>query len=175
MPCDWRRGRMTNRQKRFVEEYLIDLNAAQAAIRAGYSEKRANAIGYDLLTNTDIQNAIDAALAERAEKTKITAERVVKELAVLAFTDFRKAVAWGPDGVTLLPSGELSDGEAAIIAEVSETRSETGGSIKAKRYDKLKALELLGRHLGMFNDRIKIGGDADGPIIIRWENEPCRQ
>ncbi|MDR0615921.1 MAG: terminase small subunit [Synergistaceae bacterium] len=143
---------MNRKRQRFVEEYLIDLNATQAAIRAGYSEKSAVKIGHQLLDKT--RHLIDAALAERSEKTKITAERVVQELAALAFTDFRKAVAWGPDGVRLLPSDELGDGEAAIIAEVTETRSETGGSIKAKRYDKLKALELLGRHLGMFSDKV---------------------
>jgi phage terminase small subunit len=147
---------MNRKRHRFVEEYLIDLNATQAAIRAGYSEKTAYSVGEEILKKPEVQNAISAALAERSEKTKITAERVVQELAALAFTDFRKAVAWGPDGVTLLPSDGLSDGEAAIIAEVTETRSETGGSIKAKRYDKLKALELLGRHLGMFSDKVDL-------------------
>jgi phage terminase small subunit len=157
---------MNRKRQRFVEEYLIDLNATQAAIRAGYSVKRADQSGKQLLSFIEVQNAISAALAERSEKTKITAERVVQELPALAFTDFRKAVVWGPDGVTLLPSDGLSDGEAAIIAEVTETRSESGGSIKAKRYDKLKALELLGRHLGMFSDKLEIKATVTPASIL---------
>jgi phage terminase small subunit len=149
---------MTPKQRRFIEEYLIDLNATRAAVRAGYSEKTAYRIGAELLHKTSVSNVIDAALEERAKRTEVTADRVLKELAVLAFTDFRKAVIWGPDGVTPLPSDELTDEEAAIVAEVSETTTKDGGSIKAKRYDKLKALELLGRHLGMFRDKVEHSG-----------------
>ncbi|MDR0648418.1 MAG: terminase small subunit [Synergistaceae bacterium] len=162
---------MNAKRQRFVEEYLVDLNATQAAVRAGYSVKRADQSGKQLLSFIEVQNAINAALAERSEKTKITADRVLKELATLAFTDFRKAVAWGPDGVTLLPSGELGDDEAAIIAEVTETRSETGGSIKAKRYDKLKALELLGRHLGMFSDRVDLRHSGEVALVNVFDPE----
>jgi phage terminase small subunit len=103
-----------------------------------------------------VEADINVALAERAKQTEITADRVVKELARIAFVDFRQVTSWGPDGVRLLSSDELSDDEAAIVAEVSETTTETGGSLKVKRYDKLKALELLGRHLGMFNDKVDV-------------------
>jgi phage terminase small subunit len=154
------------RQQRFVDEYLVDLNATQAAIRAGYSEKRANAIGYDLLTNTDIQTAIDAALAERSKRTEVTADRVVKELARIAFVDTRQIFEWGPGGVTLRPSHELTDDEAAIVAEVSETTGKDGSSIKAKRFDKLKALELLGRHLGMFSDKVEVNATITPAKIL---------
>jgi phage terminase small subunit len=160
---------MTPKQERFVQEYLIDLNATRAAIRAGYSGRTANEQGAQNLAK--LSNEIAAALAERSEKTKITAGRVLKELATLAFTDFRKAVSWGPDGVTLLPSDELGDDEAAIIAEVTETRSETGGSIKAKRYDKLKALELLGRHLGMFSDRVDLRHSGEVTCVNVFDPE----
>ena len=160
---------MTNRQKRFGEEYLIDLNAAKAAVRAGYKHED---VGRRLVTKSHaVMDAINAALAERSEKAKITADRVIKELATLAFTDFRRAVAWGPDGVTLLPSDELTDDEAAIIAEVSETRSETGGSVKAKRYDKLKALELLGRHLGMFSDKVDLRHSGEVTLVNVFDPE----
>jgi phage terminase small subunit len=155
---------MNRKRQRFVEEYLIDLNATQAAIRAGYSAKTARSIGQENLTIPDIQNAIDAALAERAKKTEITADRVVQELARIAFVDFRQVTSWGPDGVRLLSSDELSDDEAAIVSEVSETTTETGGSLKVKRYDKLKALELLGRHLGMFIDKKELSGPGGLPL-----------
>ncbi|MDR1514192.1 MAG: terminase small subunit [Synergistaceae bacterium] len=144
---------MTPKQSRFIEEYMIDLNATQAAIRAGYSEKRADATANKLLSFTEISNAIKSALAERSKRTGVTADRVVQELARIAFVDTRQIFEWGPDGVTLRPSDELTDDEAAIVAEVSETRSAVGGSIKAKRFDKLKALELLGKCLGMFVER----------------------
>jgi phage terminase small subunit len=148
---------MTKKQARFVEEYLVDLNATQAAIRAGYSEKNAFKIGARMVQKcTVVKDAIDAALAERSKRTEITADRVVKELARIAFVDFRQVTSWGPGGVRLLSSDELSDDEAAIVAEVSETTTETGGSLKVKRYDKLKALELLGRHLGMFTDKMQV-------------------
>jgi phage terminase small subunit len=159
--------KLTPKQRRFVEEYLIDLNATQAAIRAGYSEKRANAIGYDLLTKTDIENAIHAAKEKRSERTGVTADRVVKELARIAFVDTRQIFTWGPGGVNLRPSDELDDDEAAIVAEVTETRSENGGgSIKVKRFDKLKALELLGKHLGMYVDKREISGREGAPIEL---------
>jgi phage terminase small subunit len=145
---------MTPKQRRFIEEYLVDLNATQAAIRAGYSEKTAYAAGQRLLKKVEAE--IAAALAERSARTGVTADRVVMELARAAFADPRAVFSWGPGGVTLRDSSELTDDEAAIVAEVSETRSETGGSIKAKLCDKIRALELLGRHLGMFTDKQQV-------------------
>jgi phage terminase small subunit len=145
--------RDTKRQK-FVREYMVDLNATQAAIRAGYSPKTAGAIGNENLKKLEIE--ILTALAERSARTGVSADRVIRELARVAFADPRSVFSWGPGGVTLRPSDELTEDEAAIVSEVSETRSENGGSIKAKCYDKVKALELLGRHLGMFSEKREI-------------------
>ena len=78
---------MTNKQSRFVEEYLIDLNATQAAIRAGYSEKTAKSIGQENLTKPDIQECIQKQLDQRSERTEITADRVIQALADIAYTD----------------------------------------------------------------------------------------
>jgi phage terminase small subunit len=147
-------GVVTPKQERFVQEYLIDLNATQAAIRAGYSKKTANVIGRQNLIK--LSDPIEKAISERAERSQITSDRVLQELARIAFVDLRKVFRWGPDGVTLLPSDELTEDEAAIVAEVSETTTESGGSIKGKRFDKLKALELLGKHLGMFTDKVQM-------------------
>jgi phage terminase small subunit len=157
---------MTPKQERFVEEYLIDLNATQAAIRAGYSAKTAAEIGRQNLIKLEEKIAVAKSL--RSFRTQVTADRVLQELARIAFVDLRKVFRWGPDGVTLLPSDDLTEDEAAIIAEVSETTSESGGSIKGKRFDKLKALELLGKHLGLFLDRTEITGDKGGPIVYQW-------
>jgi phage terminase small subunit len=147
---------MTPRQERFVQEYLIDLNATQAAIRAGYSAKTANAQAGRLLVNVSVHNAIRDAQKERSDRTQITAERVIQELARIAFVNPRKIFKWGPNGVTLLDSDSLTEDEAAAVAEVSETTTESGGSIKAKLHDKNKALELLGKHLGIFTDKLQV-------------------
>ena len=158
--------KLTPKQKYFVEEYMIDLNATKAAIRAGYSEKTASRIGPELLGKTCISNAIEKAQLARSSRTEVTADRVVKELARIAFVDARQIFTWGPGGVSLRPSEALTDDEAAIVAEVSETTSESGGNIKIKRFDKLKALELLGKHLGMFVDKREITGRDGAPIEL---------
>jgi phage terminase small subunit len=158
--------KLTEKQKRFVQEYLVDLNATQAAIRAGYSEKTANRIGAKLVVKSCIQDALQGALEKRSSRVEVTQDRVVKELARIAFIDLRRIFAWGPDGVRLRPSDELTDDEAAVVAEVTETRSETGGSLKVKRFDKLKALELLGKHLGMFSDKLELTGKNGAPLGV---------
>lgn len=157
--------KLTNKQQRFVDEYLIDLNATQAAIRAGYSAKRADAIGYENLRKPVIAAAIAQMQVVRADRTGITQDRVLKELARIAFGDPRKVMTWGPHGVTLIDSKTLTDDEAAMVSEASETQSLNGGSIKMKLNDRLKALEMLGRHLGMFKDNINVGGQPDNPVV----------
>ena len=155
--------KLTPKQELFVNEYLIDLNATQAAIRAGYSEKTAHSSGPRLLENVGVAAAISARLGKITEKLEVTQERVIAELAKIGFSDIRKAVKWGAgipvkhpvtgdqvisNGVALLSSDELDDETAGAIAELSET---TAG-IKIKLYDKRAALVDLGKHLGMFKD-----------------------
>jgi len=150
---------MTPKQARFVEEYLVDLNATQAAIRAGYSAKTAGSQGQRLLMNVEIQATISAAQSAMSTRTGITQDRVMAELARIGFSDIRKAVRWGsvPDGldadgnaqwpVELVSSLEIDDDTAAAIVEVSLTAQ----GVKIKFADKLSALEKIGKHLGMFN------------------------
>lgn len=145
-----KRSGLNKKQTRFVEEYIVDLNATQAAIRAGYSQKTAYRIGHDLLQKTSVSEAIQAAMAERSERTQITADGVLQELARLAFSDIRKVTTFGAAGVTIKESAEIDDATAAAISEVSETTTQFGGSRKVKLHDKVKALELAGRHLGLF-------------------------
>jgi len=146
---------LTPKQERFVSEYLIDLNATKAAIRAGYSERSAYSQGQRLLKNADIQVAIQEAKAKREKRTEITQDRVVAELAKLGFYDIRKAVAWGgaPESrsengeaewpVELVPSAEVDDETAAAITEVSLTAQ----GVKIKMADKRAALETLLKHV----------------------------
>src|SRR4051812_16090454 len=143
---------LNDRQARFVAEYLVDLNATQAAVRAGYSARSARTQAADLLTNPNIEAAVAEAQAERSRRTEVTADRVVLELARVAFGDPRRVMSWGPGGVKLRPSAALADEEAAIVAEVGETTTKEGGSLRVKTVDKLGALRLLGQHLGMFGE-----------------------
>lgn len=156
---------LTPRQERFVQEYLLDSNATAAARRAGYSGKTANQIGPRLLVNIGVRAAIDARRAELAQRSEVTQERVVAEYARLAFSDPRAVMDWGPDGVTLKPSGELSDDAAAMVAEVGETRTKDGGSVKIKLHDKARALSDLAKHLGLFTTRIEHTGPDGTPLI----------
>ena len=112
------------------------------------------------MTKLDVKKAVDEALAERGQRTEITQDRILRELARIAFADPRNVFEWGPDSVTLKNSASLSDDDAAAVSEVSQTITESGGSIKAKMYDKQKAIELLMRHMGMFVDKKQIELDA---------------
>lgn len=159
--------KLTDKQAAFVAEYLVDLNATQAAIRAGYSERTAYRIGAELLHKTSVAEAIAAGQAKRAQRVEITADRVVAELAKIAFADPRDLMEWGPDGVKLKASAELTEEQAASVAEVSETTTKDGGSLKLKKHDKVKALELLGRHMGMFKDKVE--NEISGGLVVTWQ------
>lgn len=155
---------LTAKQDRFVEEYLVDLNATQAAIRAGYSAKTAEWIGPQLLGKTHVAKAVSDAMEVRSKRVHVTQDRIIIELARIAFSDARQVMRWGPDGVELIDSDSLSDDAAALVSEVAQTVTRAGGSIKAKVHDKLKALEMLGRHLGMFKDRTELTGPDGEPL-----------
>lgn len=146
---------MTKKQKRFVEEYLIDLNATQAAIRAGYSPDSAKEIGSENLTKPNIANAIDQVLAERSRRTGVNADRVVRELAKIAFVNAKDVIDF--DSATLTANAD-NDDTAAIQSVKVKTFGEDGLEREIKLADKLKALELLGKHLGMFKDKVELGG-----------------
>lgn len=147
---------MTEKQKRFVDEYLIDLNATQAAIRAGYSPDSAKEIGSENLTKPNIAKAVEQALAERSRRTGVNADRVVRELAKIAFVNAGEVV----DFDTALLRDKISDDDMAAIQSVKiKTFGEDGVEREVKLADKLKALELLGKHLGLFKDRLEVNGN----------------
>lgn len=168
---------LTAKQERFVAEYLIDLNATQAAIRAGYSEKTATEQGSRLLTNVKVQEAIAEGQNKTAEKLEITKQRIVDELAKIAFADIRKAVRWGkspidttsenasPNGlgiypVELVPSEIIEDDIAAAVAEVSLTQT----GVKIKMHDKKSALVDLAKMLGFMVEKHEHSGPDGAPI-----------
>ena len=149
---------MTPKQERFVQEYMIDSNATQAAIRAGYSEQTAAEQGYQLLQKTSVKKAVAEAMQTRSERTEITADQVLKELALIGFSDMRDFTSWAPNGVMLRESRELTEGQARAVAEVSETKTEHGGTVRFKLHDKRASLVDIGRHLGMFTDNVNLSG-----------------
>lgn len=149
---------MTKKQKRFIEEYLIDLNATQAAIRAGYSPDTAKSIGSENLTKPDIQAHIARAMAERSKRTGVSADRVVMELAKIAFVNANDVI--DADTATLKPDAAPED-TAAIQSVKVKTFGEDGLEREIKMADKLKALELLGKHLGMFKDKVELSGGLE--------------
>lgn len=150
---------LTPKQNRFVAEYLIDLNATKAAIRAGYSTNRANAMGHDNLTKPDIAIAIEAAMKARSDRTEITQDRVLAEYAKLAFLDPRRF--YDANGalipVPLLPA-DVAAALSSMEVTVERSNGEAGPTFadvkKIKFSDKKGALDSVARHLGMFKDKV---------------------
>ena len=140
---------MTDKQKRFCEEYMIDLNATQAAIRAGYSPKTANEQAGRLLVNVGIQNYIAQLQAMQSRRTGVSADRVVRELAKIAFVNAGDLIDPETASVKLDAS---RDDLAAVQSVKVKTFGEDGLEHEVKLADKLRALDLLGRHLGMFSN-----------------------
>lgn len=152
---------MTEKQKRFCEEYLIDLNATQAAIRAGYSTESAYAIGSENMKKPQIRARVDKAIAEQSKRTGINADRVVRELARIALLNPKNVINF--EDATVLSNA--SDDDLAAVASVRvkiiPTADGEGIEREVKLYDKGKALEQLGRHLGMFADKVEHSGSID--------------
>lgn len=149
---------MTKKQKRFAEEYLIDLNATQAAIRAGYSPDTAKEIGCENLTKPNIRACVDREMAERSKRTGVNADRVVRELAKIAFVNAADVI--NAKDATL--RNDASEDDTAAIQSVKvKTFGDDGLEREIKMADKLKALELLGKHLGMFKDKLELSGGLD--------------
>lgn len=160
-------GKLTKKQQLFVDEYLIDLNATQAAIRAGYSAKTADQQGSRMLTNVKVQQAVAKAMADRSKRTGVNQDRVVLELAKLAFVKMTDIV----DSHGRIRNTATDDDLACIESvKYKSSESDTGSSIEreVKISPKLKALELLGKHLGMWNDKLDV--NITQPIVIAGED-----
>ena len=146
--------KLTAKQQRFVDEYLVDFNATQAALRAGYSKKTAAFIGAQNLKKLQIQTEIARRQRDLQKRTEVSQDRVVKELARIAFAD--AAV------VCVTDFDKLTDDQRAAIQGVRPTNF--GWEIKL--CDKIKALELLGRHIGMFADKLEVKGSIDIASVL---------
>lgn len=165
-------NRLTRKQERFVNEYLVDLNGTQAAIRAGYSKKSAGVIANELLKKPKIEGKIDARRAEIQQKLEISQERVLGEEKRLAFCDPRDIMT--PEG-TLIRPNELPEDVARALSgvEVIETFDNEGRPVtrfKYKFWDKGRALERISKHLGMYIDRKEVSG-GDRPVEFIFVGE----
>lgn len=161
-------AKLTAKQQRFVEEYLIDLNATQAAIRAGYSPKTANEQGARLLANASVQEAIAKAMAERSRRTGISQDRVIQELARIAFVNPKNIIDF--EDASVRPDVTEDDLACIQSVKVKTTDGPKGTSMEreVKLNDKMKALEQLGKHLGMFTEKVELDADMDLNIMIDY-------
>lgn len=171
-------AKLSAKQQRFVTEYLIDMNATQAAIRAGYSAKTAGAIGAENLKKPQISEAIENARRGVEQRTEVTLDRVINELAAIAFADPRDAVRWGKDvyqtesddgtiirssGVELIDSDQISHQIALAISEVSNTRN----GVAVKFHNKVQALTMLGKHLGLEDKKANEATDRFSNVFLQ--------
>lgn len=165
--------KLTPKQQRFVDEYLIDSNATQAAIRAGYSKRTAPEIGRQNLMKLDIKEAIAKRQKKRSERTEITQDRVLLEVARLAFSDGRKAF---DEHNRLKPISQWDDDFGAAVSSIEVVTKDAGGGEveyvhKIKLWDKNAALQKTMQHLGMFekDNRQKnpLGGLSDEQLAER--------
>lgn len=151
---------LTDQQERFCLEYIVDLNATRAAIRAEYSERSASELGYQLLQNPSVKARVDTLQKERAHRLQITADMVIESLLQIAKLDLSEAYSGSG---ALLPIKDMPDHVRRSIAGVDVYEDivdgqKLGETVKVKISDRVKALELLGRHLKMFTDKIQLTG-----------------
>lgn len=172
---------LTPKQAQFVREYLVDLNATQAAIRAGYSPRTAESQGSTLLRNPKVRACLEVGRARLAQAVEVTQERVLQELARLGFLDPRRL--FNPDG-SPKPIQDLDDDTAAALAGLDvmevyegqgENRAFVGYLKKYKLADKKGALDSIAKHLGMFVERKELTGKDGGPIQIEHGLSPAVQ
>jgi len=168
------------KQELFCQEYLVDLNATKAAERAKYSKKTARSIGQRLLTIVDIQKRIQELKKKREERTRVTQDRVVKELAILGFSDLQNYITIDENTGAIQAKGfeEMPPEESRALQSIKEDRvikEDADGEkttvydkVSFKMHDKIRALEILAKHLGMLVERHEVTGEDGGPVKIEY-------
>lgn len=159
-------------QERFAQEYLIDLNITQAAIRAGYSKRTAHVQGSRLLIHAKVAEYIAKNRNRLADKLEITQERVLAEYAKIAFADTTKFFKADAQGLPMIDMREAGPNDWAAVASVQsdeyvDGKGEDARLVKKSKItlmDKKGALDSIARHLGMFKDRLEHTGANGGPI-----------
>lgn len=152
---------LSQKRERFVQEYLVDLNATQAAIRAGYSAATAHSQGPRLLDNVEVAAAIRAAQGDRSDRTQVTADRVLQEYASLAFydpADIGSAGIRRPQDIRKLPE--------AVRRAIVGWSWDKNGKLTLKLSSKTPALDAIAKHLGMFREQIDVNVNTDLATMI---------
>lgn len=165
-------AKLTEKQRRFCKEYPVDLNATQAAIRAGYARGSANREGPKLLSNPVIQREIQKTIQKVEQKLEITTERIMAEYAKLGFSDMADYGDWDEHGKAKLRSSkDLGDKTAAIqemhIQQFENDDGTTERVIKFKLHPKIAALDSLCKMKGLFIERRELSGPGGGPIEVK--------
>jgi phage terminase small subunit len=161
---------ISDRQKRFCREYLIDYNATQAAIRAGYKENSARQHASRMLSNDDIRAFIMGLQDRQTRRLEVSADRVIMELSHVAFSD--PADFYDKSGalldIHLVPEDARKSLAGVEVYEefmgAGDDRHKIGETKKVKRWDKVRALEILGKHLKLWTERHEVSGPKGGPI-----------
>ena len=158
---------LSPKQRRFVDEYLLDMNATAAAVRAGYSEIAAYSHGAYLTRRPNVAAAIEARLAERRRRMAVTTERVIGELARIAFADIGRIMTWSGEELIATPSALLAEDDRAAIAEIAVVKRKNGDvAARVVLHDKERALEALCRYLGLFGPRAAYeAGQIESPSV----------
>lgn len=144
------RSELSDKQAEFARQYVIDLNGTRAAIAAGYSEKSASRMAHDLLKNPPVELEIRRLLEDKAARNRISADKVLREIARIAFSDIRSVVSFSDSGTYIFDSDTISDDAAAAISEIKQTCTKDGRNITVKLHSKSAALDQLMKHLGLY-------------------------
>ena len=176
-------SKLTARQKLFVQEYMLDLNATQAAIRAGYSAKTAEQLGYKLVQKSSVQEALQAKQQEVAKRNDVTIDRIIQELAAIAFTNLDEIAPWDERGPHIIDSAKLDRMTKVSVKKVTMKRSIRRGEKKdddgwdvedwsIEQHNRVEALVKLGTRLGMFpKEGANIHIDARTQLLIVSEGK----
>jgi len=148
---------LNDKQLRFIDEYLVDCNATEAAKRAGYSSRSAHNQAKRLIRHDTIKKEIKRRQEAYSEKCESLKDRAIKELSRICFANMRDVAIWDASGIRVRPStdeglgsgGTITDDAVAAISQITQNDTNAGRSIGVKMHDKVRALELLFKHLGL--------------------------
>ena len=159
---------LTHKEKAFVDEYMFDLNAKAAALRAGYNMEQSPT---ELMARPHVNEAIEIKLAERSKRLGVSSDRIIAELAKIAFANIGDIV----DPTNAAVKHDVHEYDSSAISSIKVKTGEWGTEREVKLYDKKSALELLGKHVGLFSDRLTLDGSMALNITIDYGDEELEQ
>jgi phage terminase small subunit len=167
--------KLNRRQEMFAREYLVDYNATQAALRAGYSARTAYSQGQRLLKHVEVRRLLDEADAERRKRLQLSADDVLGELALLGRSDIGQVLDFTGDELRLRPANLIPESARRAISSVKVRRYTEGHGDDARQvevtefklWDKLSALEKVGKHLDLFREKLELLGKDGKELIVK--------